>query len=205
MYLKHYGTKGMHWYERNYQNHDGSLTEAGRLRYLKNARPNATKAFDLTIGKTDKTQQYRYLRWYRSEINKRSNKNKKTIKENVLSRKSEGQNYISGLKTFYDLMRKEGESSVPDKYYNEDSLWKVWHDEYTSRIINPAFERYAYAIHTANNDSEGFENFCKDPKHMKQYGYSDEERPAATLFEQDMAHYAYANYLMAKKKDGYPY
>ena len=36
LYLVHHGIKGQHWGERNYQNKDGSLTEAGRLRYLKN-------------------------------------------------------------------------------------------------------------------------------------------------------------------------
>lgn len=32
-HLEHYGTKGMKWGRRNYQNRDGSLTAAGRLRY----------------------------------------------------------------------------------------------------------------------------------------------------------------------------
>lgn len=32
-YLMHYGVKGMKWGIRNYQNADGSLTEAGRKRY----------------------------------------------------------------------------------------------------------------------------------------------------------------------------
>lgn len=32
-YLVHYGTKGMHWGERLYQNRDGSLTPLGRARY----------------------------------------------------------------------------------------------------------------------------------------------------------------------------
>ena len=31
--LKHYGVKGMKWYERRYQNEDGSLTSAGKARY----------------------------------------------------------------------------------------------------------------------------------------------------------------------------
>lgn len=32
-YLSHHGTKGMRWGVRRYQNHDGSLTDAGRKRY----------------------------------------------------------------------------------------------------------------------------------------------------------------------------
>ena len=30
-YIEHYGIKGMHWYQRLYQNEDGSLTPAGRI------------------------------------------------------------------------------------------------------------------------------------------------------------------------------
>ena len=35
--LQHHGRKGMKWGRRLYQNPDGSLTPAGRLRYRKNA------------------------------------------------------------------------------------------------------------------------------------------------------------------------
>ena len=34
-YIEHHGVKGMHWYQRLYQNEDGSLTPAGRIRYQK--------------------------------------------------------------------------------------------------------------------------------------------------------------------------
>lgn len=32
-YIRHYGVKGMHWGVRRYQNPDGTLTDAGRLKY----------------------------------------------------------------------------------------------------------------------------------------------------------------------------
>lgn len=37
-FIAHHGTKGMHWGMRRYQNPDGSLTPAGRKRYMKNNR-----------------------------------------------------------------------------------------------------------------------------------------------------------------------
>lgn len=32
-YIAHYGIKGMHWGIRRYQNSDGALTNAGKIRY----------------------------------------------------------------------------------------------------------------------------------------------------------------------------
>ena len=45
-YLKHHGIKGMKWGRRRYQNKDGSLTPAGKKRYVSTfeAHRNATKA-----------------------------------------------------------------------------------------------------------------------------------------------------------------
>lgn len=41
--LYHFGIKGMHWGERRFQNEDGSLTSAGRLRYLGDRVRNAAR------------------------------------------------------------------------------------------------------------------------------------------------------------------
>lgn len=42
--LCHFGTKGMHWGVRRYQNSDGSLTPAGRARYRAGSEANATRS-----------------------------------------------------------------------------------------------------------------------------------------------------------------
>ena len=39
-YLMHHGIKGQKWGERNYQNLDGSLTDAGKARYSKSSNTN---------------------------------------------------------------------------------------------------------------------------------------------------------------------
>lgn len=50
-YIAHYGVKGMHWGERRFQNPDGSLTDAGRIRYDvgKRATEVAGKALEPSI------------------------------------------------------------------------------------------------------------------------------------------------------------
>lgn len=44
--LWHWGVKGMRWGVRRYQNADGSLTEAGKKRYARDAESNAKKKKD---------------------------------------------------------------------------------------------------------------------------------------------------------------
>lgn len=44
MELYHYGTPGMAWHRRLYQNKDGSLTPLGRIRYRKNAQSRKLEA-----------------------------------------------------------------------------------------------------------------------------------------------------------------
>lgn len=47
--LTHYGTKGQKWYQRRYQNPDGSLTPAGRSRYRKMAKARAKEETESAI------------------------------------------------------------------------------------------------------------------------------------------------------------
>ena len=60
-HLSHYGISGMKWHRRRFQNPDGSLTPAGRERYLKNAERADTyrqKAADASL----KSAKYAYKR-----------------------------------------------------------------------------------------------------------------------------------------------
>ena len=49
--LYHHGTKGMKWGVRRYQNADGSLTNAGKSRYSRDAREKEFDKYDESSGK----------------------------------------------------------------------------------------------------------------------------------------------------------
>lgn len=55
-YLVHYGTKGQKWGIRNYQNEDGTYTEAGKERYFEGADANTIRRQRITADKVNKIQ-----------------------------------------------------------------------------------------------------------------------------------------------------
>lgn len=54
-YLMHYGKKGMKWGVRRYQNKDGTLTDAGKKRYTRDAREKEFDKYDESTGTYYKT------------------------------------------------------------------------------------------------------------------------------------------------------
>ena len=60
--LCHYGTKGMRWGVRRYQNTDGSLTAAGKKRYDRDQRENAGKKKGNKVGQAEPD------RWVREDM-----------------------------------------------------------------------------------------------------------------------------------------
>lgn len=49
-YLTHAGIKGMKWGHRRYQNKDGTLTDAGKKRYARDAKAQGYKNYDESTG-----------------------------------------------------------------------------------------------------------------------------------------------------------
>lgn len=77
-YLEHHGIPGMHWGIRRYQNKDGSLTSAGKIRYRDNG--------DGTYTKRSRSERKEYIKeeQRRAEIeerNKRHQEYKNYLKE----------------------------------------------------------------------------------------------------------------------------
>lgn len=84
--LVHWGTEGMRWGERRYQNYDGSLTEEGR-RHYGIGKPRMSKAEKLNLKK--KKQQEKNLKKARNAKKKQAKQEQKAVKdaENLLKKK----------------------------------------------------------------------------------------------------------------------
>jgi len=116
LYLAHHGIKGMRWGVRRYQNEDGSLTNAGKRRYLTSngvtLKGNAGKLY-----KKDPKAISNYSKYI----------GKKTIASNLNT------DDISSLRKKYRAMRDHNEkyTSAMDKYY-ENALSKLKKGEWKS-------------------------------------------------------------------------
>lgn len=108
--LEHSGILGMKWGIRRYQNEDGSLTEAGKLRYGKKAASEYYKQHKLS-NKRNKTDSYRKVMDYQRKIDK--HKIKEDRLESVIDKAAvnNGRRIIAGRK-FAEAMAGTTLSSI---------------------------------------------------------------------------------------------
>jgi hypothetical protein len=131
--LYHYGTKGMKWGVRRYQNSDGSLTPAGKKRYERDIQENNSKKKEnrIVIDKPDAS------RWVREDISR----TKKTVDATS------------------DLVRQAQkiESNSRKSKTQKMDLSKMTDQEMRSRINRELLERQYSDMFAPQNTSRGRE------------------------------------------------
>lgn len=94
-YLMHHGIKGQRWGVRRYENADGSLTEAGKRRYAKEAAKDRVKAVKNRSSLSDKELDARIARL------EKENRLKRATEEN-LGRKLDHEPALQRGKKWFD-------------------------------------------------------------------------------------------------------
>lgn len=124
--LYHSGTKGMHWGIRRYQNEDGSLTPAGKIRYA-NAR---AKKYD------DRAQMIKANADYRTNELKSKHREFESKVDTTTKRNSDK------YKNLADYQKAMGANKLANKNYqrSKDATkyakdWKNYDREYTNNKI----------------------------------------------------------------------
>lgn len=107
--LTHHGILGQRWGIRRYQNPDGSLTPAGRARYLKSLNK---KAVGYNVDKWGKDKKHNLL-----IVTGTSGSGKSTLSKNIAS--NHNADVISLDNYFDNIYLKEGRSKKFDKYLNK--------------------------------------------------------------------------------------
>ena len=141
-YLAHHGTKGQRWGERRFQNYDGSLTAAGKLRYsVGNGGRSISKKVDpKSAAKLKKQQVKEDAKLERLKI-KEAAKNEKR-KEKLEKKKSHMTN-----KEYVKTLSDEELRAIN----NRDSAEKLWLKNHPEKktvgryiaddLLKPAFEK----------------------------------------------------------------
>lgn len=141
--LQHFGTKGMKWGVRRYQNKDGSLTDAGKKRYDRDQRENAGKKKGNKVGQADPN------RWVKEDMERTKkltdasshmSNQLKNINDNAMRKKP---------KTKMDL------SSMSDKELreriNREILERQYNDMFTPQKTSKGREFASQMLETTGN------------------------------------------------------
>ena len=141
-YLAHHGTKGQRWGERRFQNYDGSLTAAGKLRYSvgNGGRSISKKADPKSVSKLKKRQVKETAKLERLKI-KEAAKNEKR-KEKLEKKKSRMTN-----KEYVKTLSDEELKAINNRDIAENTWLKNHPEKKTvgkyiaNDLLKPAFEK----------------------------------------------------------------
>lgn len=171
-YLVHFGTKGMRWGVRRYQNDDGTLTEAGKKHYGKDGKAGSLRtAFDLnkvdresTVSKA-RSETHRLLE---AEYERRA---KKRIKKG-----KSGYSYTNAAKKHkmkseeYDKLAKEGRDFINTMLKSAINSGKSVHSKNVYRYSGDdgnGWEKYTVGKHyRVKNDGKG--ERTHNPNHISE-------------------------------------
>lgn len=124
-YIAHHGIKGMRWGFRRYQNEDGSLTSAGRLRYDVGIRAlKSAGRFGLALGKA-KTEHYRskasdQVRSLKNQVRRRS---RSVQMANLRGQRDYYQKKAKG-RSFIESLAKKKEQIQRQTFMQSDSRFR---------------------------------------------------------------------------------
>lgn len=107
--LQHAGTKGMKWGHRRYQNKDGSLTPAGRARYLNKAREYERKA------NTSVADNY-FAKSRRARLTEKAKEARREVRRSDLAKaRAKNQETSSGKRSVKDMSTEELRKYVTER------------------------------------------------------------------------------------------
>lgn len=172
--LCHHGTKGMRWYERLYQNEDGSLTPLGKIHYrkLRKQKQQSTKKIKTQKEKQSKEEQIKKENkaiqnmndeeLYKYIIRKRSEKEALTLEKELQNltpkQLSKGKQFIQDISNAYrtNPIVKDAVTELlinPGKSYINNTINK-------NAPINEALELKKKA-EKAQNEADYYQNYMK--------------------------------------------
>lgn len=152
--LYHHGTKGMKWGVRRYQNKDGSLTEAGKKRYNREADAAGYKKED-EAGLRYKTSKKGKVQTYEADPNKwvwddRTNTRKLVDESSTMTnklKKLNDDNMRNKPKNQMDLS-KMSDKEMRDQI-NRALLEKQYNDMFAPKSVSRGQERASQILETA--------------------------------------------------------
>ena len=144
-YLEHHGIPGMRWGVRRYQNADGSLTTAGKLRAAKADRRARDRKIQDEVWKKEEEIESKYKRGQKmsnEDVRKELAADAKASKD----REASQQRYRSEVKSIKSEARAAKAQAKAakrrEKILNNPKLLKKHLNEYSDKEINDALKRF---------------------------------------------------------------